>query len=376
MHRREALNLATVIPLFMVLVERLGYDGELDRALRVVDSYLMRRVVLNTQNRSFDDAVFGLVHSICDASGGEEVSILIQSFENATWANRWPNDGDIEEHLVTADMYNHISSTKKQLILQGIAKRMHEENERHLTMKFNPAEALHVEHVAPGNWEKHWKEELEFGDTNEERERLNKLVNLVGNLTIVTQAMNNQLLDNPWTFKKKLLEKDNLEMNRRLIADMNGDIWNEEEILNRCKDLSGYVISIWPHAEILREELDVEPRDSDSIEFVAGISKNDFEHVIDSVIELGVEEGWIHEDGISRQLHNNSYGREFLLRCDNVFNKVWLCINIQEKHVVLSFQDIDGIGDEFVEMPIQTDTDELVELLTGKVQAFSALVID
>ena len=46
MYHRRVLNLASLVPVFMELVAKLGYGEQLDDALRIVDSYLMRRVAL------------------------------------------------------------------------------------------------------------------------------------------------------------------------------------------------------------------------------------------------------------------------------------------------------------------------------------------
>ena len=81
MQRRETLNLASLIPVFMILVERLGCGEDLDQALRIVDSYLMRRVALKANYSGFDDVAFGYVQAVRDAPPGDVVTALIDQFE-------------------------------------------------------------------------------------------------------------------------------------------------------------------------------------------------------------------------------------------------------------------------------------------------------
>lgn len=69
--------------------------------------------------------------------------------------------------------------------------------------------------------------------------------------------MNSMLGDKPWSHKEELLKGDNLELNGRLVADMDGTIWNETEIELRSRQLADYVNNIWPHADALRRELGV-----------------------------------------------------------------------------------------------------------------------
>ena len=108
-------------------------------------------------------------------------------------------------------MYNGVSSARKQLLLRGIAQRMHEEKPE-LAMDFT-LKPLTVEHVAPQNWERHWKDDLDFEDTDDDRSRLNSLVHRIGNLTLVTRPMNSGLGDHEWSWKRDRLHGDNLEMN-------------------------------------------------------------------------------------------------------------------------------------------------------------------
>ena len=257
MQRREALNLASLIPLFMVLVDKVGYGTELDRALRVVDSYLMRRVALKARYSGFDDVAFGFVQAARDATPADVCAVLIEQFEQATWANRWPGNDEIVQHLREADMYNNIASARKQMLLSGIAEAMHKDREAGLTMPFGLTKPLTVEHVAPQKWERHWRDDLGFKDNEEDRLRLDRLVHRIGNLTVVTEPLNYRLLNHPWSHKAKLLEDDNLEMNRRLVGDMEETTWNEQEINRRSQILAEYVTRIWPHAAALREELGI-----------------------------------------------------------------------------------------------------------------------
>ena len=135
---------------------------------------------------------------------------------------------------------------------------MHDEKRPPPTSPFGIESTATVEHVAPQDWEKHWREELGFGDTEEDRWRLGQIVHRIGNLTLVTHALNNQLGNNSWSDKANLLDEDNLEMTRRLLADMGGSVWNEREINQRSRQLAEYVIRIWPHAEVLARDLGLE----------------------------------------------------------------------------------------------------------------------
>lgn len=361
MQRRAALNLASLIPVFMVLVDRLGYGADLDQALRIVDSFLMRRVALKANYSGFDDVAFGYVQAIRDAPADGVCATLIEQLEKSPWACRWPDDDEVGLHLQDADMYKGVTSAKKQLLLRGIAQRMHEENPD-LSMDFTP-KALTVEHVAPQSWDRHWKDDLDFKDTDEHRLRLNRLVHRIGNLTLVTGPMNSGLGDHGWPWKKNRLEGDNLEMNRRLIEDMEGDIWNEREINRRSQILADYVNKIWPHAAALRRELGILSED-EARGSVSGFSALVAERLVDSVTESGIEDGWADKEGLYRTRRGERYGRYLRLGGGDRWKEVWCGVSTRDRHLVL---DYDDGPDVFISVPDDIGFD-MIESVTTQVR--------
>ena len=74
------------------------------------------------------------------------------------------------------------------------------------------------------------------------------------------RALNPKLGNHAWSYKAELLQADNLEMNRRLLNDMEGETWNEREINRRSQIIADYVNDIWPDAAALRRELEIARR--------------------------------------------------------------------------------------------------------------------
>ena len=224
MRRRNVLALGSLVPVLMELVAKLGVGNELDAALRIVDSYLMRRVALKAHYSGFDDVAFGHVQALRHTPKDRIYSVLIEQLHKSSGPYRWPSDDEISLHLLTANMYHGISSVRLRLLLAGIAEHMHGENTLN-TGEFALKPSLTVEHIAPQDWERHWHQDLGFGNSEEDRIRLNRLIHRIGNLTLVTEATNPRLGNRSWGHKVELLQQDNLEMNRRLLNDMEGTVW-------------------------------------------------------------------------------------------------------------------------------------------------------
>ena len=255
MRRANVVNLASLVPVFMELVRKLGSRKRLDLALRVVDSYLMRRVALKAYYSGFDDVAFRHVQALRDAPADQIVSVLIDRFRKSSGRHWWPSDDEVSWQLRNGNMYSRISKARLRMLLGAIAERMHTQNRVSSDGEFTLGH-VSVEHVAPQKWQRHWKDTLNWDGTEEGRHRLDQLVHRIGNLTLV--AYNSKLSNRPWKEKRELLREDRLEMNKRLLKDREHDTWSAEEINRRSKQLAGYVSKIWPHAEALRRELAVE----------------------------------------------------------------------------------------------------------------------
>ena len=255
MGRRHVLNLSSLVPVLMILIDRLGRGAEFDRVLGIVDSYLMRRIALKGRYRDFDNVAFSLVQALRDADDEVDLaSVVLSRLMGIRGWNWWPHDHEVAIHFMTGDMYQGISSARLRLLLGEIAEKMH--REKQYTSDVPTLGNVTIEHIAPQRWQPHWADVFGFDGSDEDAGRISGLVHRIGNLTVV--SYNSELSNSPWSEKKKLLEQDNLELNRRLLDDMKGEVWDAAEIDRRSMQLAAYVNRIWPHAEILARELGIE----------------------------------------------------------------------------------------------------------------------
>ncbi len=371
MYRRRKLRLASLIPVLMVLVEKLGCGEDFDRALRIIDSYLMRRVAVKARYSGFDDVAFRIVQTLTATDPGKIGAVLIQQFEKAmTKTSRWPSDLEVSNSLREADMYNRCANNS--LLLSGIAQKMHDERGGELTMHFSPKAELTVEHVAPQKWQRHWKDDLDFGDSDEERRRLDRFVHRIGNLTLVTRKLNPKLGDRPWPYKAELLGADNLEMNRRLLDDMEGETWNQAEIDRRSRIVADYVNEIWPHAAALRQELGIAAPVEDAADHVSGIPSEVARHLVESVTETGMEEGWANTDRLNRARRRGRYGRHLRLGGGSRWQSYWFGVSTKDRHLVVEPQYSNN--HHFIQIPKDRnfddsrDLDDILESTTTQVR--------
>ena len=112
LRRRRVLGLSSLVPVFMALVDKLGDGKRFDRSLRIVDSYLMRRVALKAYYSGFDDVAFDHVQALADSPEDEICSVLIERLDKSTGRHWWPTDEQISLHLFDSNMYQGISKDR------------------------------------------------------------------------------------------------------------------------------------------------------------------------------------------------------------------------------------------------------------------------
>ena len=173
-------------------------------------------------------------HDFADPS-----DIIVTSF---ALFNRYPNDRDLFECLTTQSMRG--SAARKKMVLEAVETYLRGDMAEPLL----DTAKLTVEHVMPEKWQQNWplppdQDETEAGDDRD------KIIKLIGNLTLITAKLNTKLSNNPWDEKRKTLENhSSLLLNKRLLDDA-PDVWNEKAIEKRSGDLAKIIMQIWPSAE-------------------------------------------------------------------------------------------------------------------------------
>ena len=101
----------------------------------------------------------------------------------------------------------------------------------------------------PRSWRGAWPgPETGLGAEGPE-ERRDRLLDSLGNLTLVNQPLNSALSNGPWASKRKgLLEHSTLFLNKDLLEHSQNHAWDEEAIRDRATRLHRAFVKAWPHS--------------------------------------------------------------------------------------------------------------------------------
>lgn len=203
-------------------------------ALRVVESYLVRRMILRLPTNSLGRTMTSLVKDL----GAERPTASAITAALSGPRKRFPTDQLVEDAVLVNYFYEWGRGPQRTFILRAL-----EEDYRHgEPLDFSRA-ALTVEHVLPQSLTPEWEEILAAGaNDNETPDEIHaSLVHTLGNLTLT--AYNAKLANDSFHAKKKLLADSGLAMNRE-IASASG--WGRAEIQARGRTLGKRIVSIWP----------------------------------------------------------------------------------------------------------------------------------
>ena len=165
----------------------------------------------------------------------------------------YPSDSSFLAAISDQPLYGRLAQYKVRAVLEAL--------DAFAQTSKSEAQALPndltIEHVMPQTWQTHWplsENELVNPETgridpvNEQRviQKREKLINTLGNLTLITGSLNPALSNSAWRTKRpELLKFSKLNLTQYFHGE-NVVLWSEEAIEIRTKFLGDQLIQIWP----------------------------------------------------------------------------------------------------------------------------------
>ncbi|WP_328306854.1 DUF262 domain-containing protein [Actinomycetospora sp. NBC_00405] len=245
----ESLQLGTTTPLLLWLISsnhRVPAE-QIDRALAAAESWVVRRMLLRRTTKDVNKAVVALLAHL-DAAGTDHAGDATIEFlgQQTTDTRVWPSDDEIREELPALRAYGSINQARLRLVLAAVERHWRSTRQEDVSLPTG----LQVEHIMPRNWRTHWGDDV-VGDP-EGVARRDRLVETVGNLTLVTQRLNGTLSNRPWLGTEKHPGKRDLlstysllELNKRVIELPD---WTEADIRRRGEAVATAVTEMWPRS--------------------------------------------------------------------------------------------------------------------------------
>jgi hypothetical protein len=255
LRRLEAVDTTTVFPFLLYahaeLVPRAA--GEFDRILVLLESYLMRRMICHLTGKNYNRYFVDLIRNIDRIGVLSARAVSEHMAKSSADSTRYPDDQSFAAAIADLPLYGRLAQYKVRAILEALDAYAHTSKSEVQSL---PAD-LTIEHIMPQSWRTHWPltasdtRNPETGELDPIREqkaqqRRERLINTLGNLTLITGSLNPSLSNSAWASKRpELMKFSKLNLTQYFHGSEASD-WDEAGIERRTAYLFSHIAKIWP----------------------------------------------------------------------------------------------------------------------------------
>ncbi|MEV2194640.1 DUF262 domain-containing protein [Streptomyces phaeochromogenes] len=260
LYRMKIMQTSTPMPLLLFLY---GLDDAVlpperrMRALRAIDSYLVRRSILNLSNRDYNHVFRELVATASHQPEHADEAVIKALSSMQGHHRQWPTDAEFRTALEQSPIYSRLYRHRVRILLEALEDELRTDHTEQLTVPVGEhfGAKLTIEHVMPQSWRDNWPP---LDDDPFEGADRDELVHTLGNLTLVTARLNPALGNMAWEDKRQWLGEHSLLrlthgtlLNAPPAAGTSDwrSAWDEHRIRTRGAYLASVAQTIWPYAD-------------------------------------------------------------------------------------------------------------------------------
>ena len=247
-YRTGALNTDIARPLLIWLDEQDIADHERAGFLDVLESWFVRRVLAKASSQGGNRVMIDLLRHVATSQDGDIVGAARDFLANSeAAASYWPDDREVRAVLSESRFYGWYRQSIQRMIFEAIEdEKRGYPNGRRLAMAPVIRGKASIEHIMPQEWRQNWPAQL----TDEQQAERERRIHQLGNLTIVTQALNIRVSNGSWQTKRAhFLETDDVLITKDAINLAGDDEWSEDLIEERTSNLIDRILELWPVPE-------------------------------------------------------------------------------------------------------------------------------
>jgi hypothetical protein len=237
-YRWRTMQASSLTPVLMWVHSHEDEIGDVVPILQMFESWLVRRMVCRSSTKGYSHFLHTLLKSLSAGDVADAPTTIADHLLSAeAQGTEWPTDSQVTTAVLELPIYRQLVRARLRFLLEAI-----EDHQRGAMVEEKCPTGLTVEHVLPQHWETNWP----IGDDPDGQRtvRRNDLVHTLGNLSLVTKSLNPALSNSAWTDKRRTLREHSV----LLLSDhlLDRDVWDEEAIVERGKELADAICEIWP----------------------------------------------------------------------------------------------------------------------------------
>lgn len=243
----DAFDVSTVMPLVIYLATEPGVASEIDQALEILESYILRRDICGLTNKNYNRLFVGLIDRLRQVEGDKVGEMRAYLAARVSDIDRWPRDEEWRSAWLDRDQYKSARQPRLRYLFEAIEMAKRSALNEDIKIK----SALSIEHIMPQRWHETWPipgfEHFDDDDTDinylTRRAERHAAIDKLGNLTLLTGALNSAVSNGPYSVKMSAVRShSSLALNRDL-NEFNS--WDEEAITARGLSLFETASRIW-----------------------------------------------------------------------------------------------------------------------------------
>lgn len=250
LYRWRVMQAGVITPVLMWLLSYPDAElpqARLNRSLRAIESYLVRRMVGRMTTKDYNRMFLELISQLREAGAALADETVVRFLGEQTADSRlWPDDRRLEEDFLTLPVYPLLTRGRLRLVLEGVEGVLR-------TSKAEAAVApkdLTIEHVMPQQWRDHWPLDIDSEEAAiEAAAARDRIVHSIGNLTLVNNKLNPALSNSAWPQKRAALGQHSVLYLNKTLLERASDTWTEETIRERSQYLAAAAAAVWPAAD-------------------------------------------------------------------------------------------------------------------------------
>lgn len=240
--RLDLLDTSVVLPVVLLLFceERVPAERR-RRALRILESWLVRRVLMRLTPKNYNQQVPQMLAKIAADPEHADDALLEYLASGEGEISRWPTDAELINNLTAKPLYAWVAAKRIVMALVAVEQSLYETG---IDIPEVPT-TLTLEHIIPQSWEENWPLPTDV-DPAEALTRREDHLHRLGNLTMVVGGLNAELSNAAWAAKRqKLNAKTKLLLNVELLQAY-PEAFDEDAIDERGRLLAQRICALWP----------------------------------------------------------------------------------------------------------------------------------
>lgn len=248
-YRTTTLDSEVIKPLILWLLDPQLIpvpQTQLDKAIATLGSWLVRRAFVRASTKAYNRFIVDILNELTEEdrniAGNVIEGILVRQVSPNTY---WPGDEEVRRELSNLPIYRRFARGRLRMVLEAI------EDHRRGWDRPNPLHeqpiirgSCTIEHIMPQEWRAFWPSSGAEGQDA----RRDNTVHTLGNLTLVTQALNSKVSNGPWSGpsgKYEGLRNHSSTYLTREVLELGRSGWTDSLIIERTDRLIDEILEIW-----------------------------------------------------------------------------------------------------------------------------------